>query len=102
MALIVSLEGGKRGRPSGSTVAISVSVSARAEGNEGGGSDVSGASEGRGFVVMSKSSSSGKGIASARSCMSSSGRRCRAVGAGMLRVFWLPRTVRLGWSKLGC
>ncbi len=66
----VSAEGGKRGRPSGSTVVISVSVVgglADGRGFDDDGVEFSMGKEVEGFVVMSKSSSSGRGIVSARS-----------------------------------
>lgn len=91
------VEGGKRGRPSGSmVVVISVSVSAvdlvggkgvddGGGGGGGGGGDVSGTDAVKGSVVMRRSSSSGRGMVSATSRMCSSGRGRSAVGAGMLR-----------------
>ncbi len=74
----VSAAGGKRGRPSGSTVVISVSVVGGLVDGKGFDDGVGEFSVGReleGFDVISKSSSSGRGIVSAKSRMSSSGRR---------------------------
>lgn len=74
----VSVEGGKRGRPSGSMVVISVSVvdgMADGRGFDDGEVDFSVGKEVDGFVAMSRSSSSGRGTVSAMSCISSSDRR---------------------------
>ena len=74
-----SVEGGKSGRPSGSMVVISVSVVggiADGRGFDDGEVEFSVGREVEGFVVISRSSSSGRGTVSAMSpCISSSGRR---------------------------
>ena len=89
-AVGASVEGGKSGRPSGSMVVISVSVVSAFVGGKGiddsGGVDGSGTEALEGFVVMSRSSSSGGGIVSPASCISSSGRLWRAVGAGIFKA----------------
>jgi hypothetical protein len=81
----VEADGGKSGRPSGSMVVISVSVVVAlviGKGADDDGVIVSGAEEVGASVVISTSSSSGRGTVSATSCMNSSG--CsRAVGTGI-------------------